>query len=125
MLTLTQVSDLVGKTPKTLRRWFKNSEFERFTVIVGRRKQYKDTVVDFLKTYKPEHKKRSPEKQKRKEYKERDGSSICWHCKTNPGECMWLRFHVPVKGWKATAAQNKEKTNLKSYIVLECPCFRK
>ena len=122
MLTTKQVSMLTGKSTGTLVRWSRFSELQPFV----ERKEggwiyFKESVIPFLKTYKPERKKRKKEE---KDRAERKGDTICWGCKTNINECMWMQFHIPVEGWVAEEVKNSNKSGKVGYRVQSCPNYR-
>ena len=121
MLTTKQVSIITGISTCTLVRWSRFADLEPFV----ERKDggwiyFKESVIPFLKTYKPKRKKRKEEEK----YRDHEGSSICWGCKTNINNCMWLRFHIPVKGWVAEEVTNSNKSRKVGYRVKSCPEYR-
>lgn len=68
-------------------------------------------------------------------YKERTpnvtykGETLCWDCQKNTGSCPWSSSFTPVEGWRAipTKINTYQKFNegIDSYLVLECPQFKK
>lgn len=116
LYTLKQLAQITETSYNTLWNIFKDNKFATPVTKVGRERMYSEETLEKLKEYK-----------KRKREFVKECSSICWDCKTNPSECMWLRFHVPIKGWKAKKVHNKDKNwrGLQRYIVLECPEFKR
>ena len=49
-------------------------------------------------------------------------STLCWNCANATGNCSWSENLIPVNGWKAIYV---EKDKADSYIVLECPEFKR
>ena len=121
MLSTKMLSMVVGISTSTLVAYSKRTELKPYVEHVGKNIKFKESVIEFLKTYKPERKKRKEESGR--EYTEKD--TICWHCKTNPNECMWLRFHIPVEGWVAKVVNNCNPGGKQSYRVQICPNYKK
>ena len=50
--------------------------------------------------------------------------TLCWDCKncTNPEVCPWVRDYTPVPGWKAKPNILRDYD---SYLVIECPLFKR
>ena len=49
--------------------------------------------------------------------------TLCWDCKFATGGCSWSDRLEPVEGW--VAEQTKKNTPFQSYIVKDCPLFRR
>lgn len=115
------LSKVVGISTSTLVAYSKRTELKPYVEHVGKNIKFKESVIDFLKTYKPERKKRKTEE---KDRAERKGDSICWGCSKSANECMWLRFHIPVEGWVAKKVTNSNHTRNVGYRVQSCPNFK-
>lgn len=49
--------------------------------------------------------------------------TLCWECANATGGCSWSSEFIPVEGWKAV--ETKKNTLLSSYVVTECPKFKR
>lgn len=55
----------------------------------------------------------------------------CWNCKNSTGHCPWSKELKPVEGWTTIPTQiynstkNSEQYYYPSYIVIDCPMFKK
>lgn len=121
MLSSVMLSEIIGKTRPTLVNWAKRDEFKPYVVMVGKKVMFKESVLDFLKTYAPANR---YYKQRKGTNKARTGDSICWGCKTNINECMWMQFNIPIKGWVAERVTNSNHSRKVGYRVQYCPNFK-
>lgn len=53
--------------------------------------------------------------------------SLCWDCAnaTDSGKCPWVDSFTPVPGWKAKPTKIFGSYPMESYVVLDCPRFRR
>ena len=116
LYSLKQMAKITGISYNSLYNIFKDGKFATPVTTVGRERMYSEDTIEKIEEYK-----------KRKREINRECSSICWNCKTKSYECLWMRFHVPIKGWKAKKVFNKDnhKRGHQGYIVQKCPNFKK
>ena len=51
--------------------------------------------------------------------------TICWDCARATGGCPWSDRLRPVKGWVAKELKPTSTRPYSTYIVLECPGFKR
>lgn len=53
--------------------------------------------------------------------------TLCWDCAnaTHSEKCPWVDSFTPVPGWKARPTKIFGSYPLESYVVIECPWFRR
>ena len=53
--------------------------------------------------------------------------TLCWNCAKAVGYCPWSQDLEPIPGWTAfpTQKQTHGNTHSSSYLVIECPLFKR
>lgn len=54
-------------------------------------------------------------------------ATLCWECENSikPHVCPWVRDYTPVKGWEAKPTHIGGAYQYDSYIVTNCPLFKR
>lgn len=51
--------------------------------------------------------------------------TLCWECERATGGCPWSDRLLPIEGWKAIRVKATSTRPYSTYLVIECPGFKR